>query len=50
MCQMQQEKGFKFCLDIKNNGALPLDLACLEHVSAHWPIYLDSQGKKGSGQ
>jgi hypothetical protein len=24
--------GFKFCLDTKNNGALPLDLACLERL------------------
>jgi hypothetical protein len=23
-----QEKGFEFCLDTKNNRALPLDLAC----------------------
>ncbi len=31
-CQMCQE-GFKFCLDIRTNGALPLDLACPDHLS-----------------
>jgi hypothetical protein len=30
MCQF---KGFKFCLHIKNNGALPLDLAYLACLS-----------------
>jgi len=25
--------GFKFCLDTKNNGALPLDLACFERLN-----------------
>jgi hypothetical protein len=33
MCQMHQEEGFKFCLDTKNNGALPLDPACPERLS-----------------
>jgi hypothetical protein len=26
-------RGFKFCLDTGNNGALPLNLACLECLS-----------------
>jgi len=37
---MCQEEGFKFCLDAKNNGALPLDPAWPELLSVgHWPIY-----------
>ncbi len=28
-----RQKGFKFFLDIKNNGALLLDLAYFEHLS-----------------
>jgi hypothetical protein len=32
---MRQEEVFKFCLDTKNNGALPLDLACHERLSVH---------------
>jgi len=27
------EEGFKFCLDTRNNGALPLDPACLERLN-----------------
>jgi hypothetical protein len=27
--------GFKFCLDIKNNRALPLDLVCLEYLNVY---------------
>jgi len=30
---MRQEDRFKFCLDTKNNRALPLDLACPERLS-----------------
>jgi hypothetical protein len=30
---MHQEKGFKFCLDTRNNRALPLDLAYPECLS-----------------
>jgi hypothetical protein len=26
-------EGFKFCLETRNNGALPLDLTCPEHLS-----------------
>jgi hypothetical protein len=43
---MRQEKGFKFCLDSKNNGALPLDLAKPEHLSAHPSVYPRQSGKK----
>jgi hypothetical protein len=28
VCRMCEEEGFKFCLDTRNNRALPLDLAC----------------------
>ncbi len=50
MCQVRQEKGFKFCWDSKNNGALPLDLASSEHLSAHRSVYPRQSGKKrGSG-
>jgi len=31
--QMHQWEGFKFCLDTINNGAIPLDLACVECLS-----------------
>ncbi len=31
--QKHQEEGFKFCLDTKNNKALPLDPACPECLS-----------------
>jgi hypothetical protein len=34
---MQQWEWFKFCLDTKNYGALPLDLACLKHLSV-WSL------------
>ncbi len=30
---MHQYGGFKFCLDTKNNGTLPLDLAYLERLN-----------------
>jgi hypothetical protein len=30
---MLQEEGFKFYLDIKNNRALPLDLAYPKHLN-----------------
>jgi hypothetical protein len=30
---MRQEEWFKFCFDTKNNRALPLNLACPEHLS-----------------
>ncbi len=38
MCQMRREEDFKscfckFCLDTRNDGGLPLDPACLEHLS-----------------
>jgi hypothetical protein len=40
---MHQEEGFKFCIDTKNNIALPLDPACPECLSVqslaslpHW--------------
>jgi len=33
LCQMCQLEGFKFYLEIKNNEALPLDLASLECLS-----------------
>jgi hypothetical protein len=33
MCWMHQEEGFKFCLDTKKKKALPLELACPEHLS-----------------
>jgi hypothetical protein len=47
---MRQEKGFKFCLASKNNGALPLDLAKPEQLSAHPSVYPRQSGKKrGSG-
>jgi hypothetical protein len=26
----QEDEAFKFCLETRNHGALPLDLACLE--------------------
>jgi len=26
-------KGIKFCLNTRNNGAFPLDLACLKHFN-----------------
>jgi hypothetical protein len=32
VCQMLQQEGFKFCLDTRNNKALPLDLVCPEHL------------------
>ncbi len=32
--------GFKFFLSIKNNGALLLDMACLEHLSVHSLVIL----------
>ncbi len=28
VCQMRQQEKLQFCLDTKNNGALPLDPAC----------------------
>jgi hypothetical protein len=37
---MRQEKMFKFCLDTRNNGALPLDPACPERLSARSPAVL----------
>jgi hypothetical protein len=37
---MCQEEGFKFCLDTKNNGTLPLDLAYLELLIVWSPIGL----------
>ncbi len=40
MCWMCQEEGFKFCLDTRNNGALPLDLACPENLNVWSPVDL----------
>jgi hypothetical protein len=40
MPQKCQIEGFKFCLDTKNNGTLPLDMACLEHLSVIVAIQL----------
>ncbi len=40
VCQMRQEEGLKFCLDTKNNGALPLDPACPKCLSAWSPAGL----------
>jgi hypothetical protein len=37
---MCQEKRFKFCLDTRNNEALPLDPACPEHLSVRSPTGL----------
>jgi hypothetical protein len=37
VCQMRQEERFKFSLDTKHNGALPLDPACPEHLNAQSP-------------
>jgi hypothetical protein len=37
---MYQEKGFKFCLDIRNKGALPLDLACPKRLNVDSPTVL----------
>jgi hypothetical protein len=37
---MHQEKGFKFCLDTRDNEALPLDLAYLECLSVQWEVDL----------
>jgi hypothetical protein len=37
---MHQQEGFKFCLDAINNRALPLDLACPEHLSVWSPASL----------
>jgi hypothetical protein len=37
---MHQWEGLKKILDKKNNGALPLDLACLEHLSVIIAIQL----------
>jgi hypothetical protein len=37
---MSQEEGFKFCLDIRNNEALPLDLAYSERLSVRSPANL----------
>jgi hypothetical protein len=34
------EKGFKFCLDTRNNGALPLDPACPESLNVRSPAGL----------
>jgi hypothetical protein len=40
---MGQEEGFKFCLDIRNNKALPFHLACPERLtiqsSTNLPYY-----------
>jgi hypothetical protein len=43
---MRQEKGFKFYLDTKNNGALPLDPACLECLSVRSSADLSYTGPK----
>jgi hypothetical protein len=40
VCHMHQKEGFKFCLDTKNNRTLPLDPACLEHLSVQSPASL----------
>lgn len=40
MCQMHQEEVLKFCLNIKNNSTLPLDSACLKHLSVQSPAVL----------
>jgi hypothetical protein len=37
---MHQEEAFKFCLDTKNNEALPLDLAYPKHLSVCSPTVL----------
>jgi hypothetical protein len=46
MCQICQEEGFKFCLDKKNNKAVPLDPACLECLSVQSPANLPYTGPK----
>jgi len=37
VCQMHREEGFKFCLDTRNSGVLPLDPACPECLSV-WSL------------
>jgi hypothetical protein len=37
---MHQEEAFKFCLDTKNNGALPLDPIYLKCLDVCSPIVL----------
>jgi hypothetical protein len=37
---MRQEEAFKFCLDTRNNEALPLDPACPERLSVRSPAVL----------
>jgi hypothetical protein len=38
---MRQEEGFKFCLNTRDNGALPLDLACPKRLSVRLPAGLN---------
>jgi len=38
--QMHQEERFKFCLDTRNNGALPLDPPCHERLNVQSPVSL----------
>jgi hypothetical protein len=40
MCQMHQEKGFKFFMDTKNNKAFPLDSTYPKHLSVQSPTHL----------
>jgi hypothetical protein len=40
MCQMRKEEGFKFCLNTKNIGTLPLNLAYPECLNVQSPIGL----------
>jgi hypothetical protein len=35
MHEMPQEEVFKFCLETRNNDALPLDPACRESLRVH---------------
>jgi len=36
----QEEEGFKFCLDTKNNKALPLDWACPKGLWLNFYVWL----------
>jgi hypothetical protein len=38
--QIHEEEAFKFCLDIRNSRALPLDLACPERLNVCSPAVL----------
>jgi hypothetical protein len=40
VCHMRQKEGFKFCLDTRNNRAVPLDPAWPEHLNVQSPASL----------